>query len=318
MKILRMIGTSTLAALLGLFLASCTAAAYVLGPVDLPQDLDRYLLQTEGRLPGITPGAEKTIAWAGRPGAKTPVAIIYLHGFTATRQEVAPVYEKVARVLDANVYYTRLTGHGMSGEALGAATLNDWVNDAGEAYQIGTRIGDRIVVAATSTGAPLALWLASQETPAIAALVLASANMKPADANTELLLWPWPVPGLVLRLAVGPYRTVPSKSDLDARYWTKRYPSKALLPMMATVKLGRQLKLQSIHVPSLWVYTDKDDVVSLEELKKCYQRIGSGKKRLLDIPDAKGHVLAGAIQSPRTTDEMAAAVIAFLGEAGIR
>lgn len=128
-------------AVLSLSLASCADTRYTLRRIALPQDLDRYLREEEAGVPGITPGAEKSIVWAGKPGAKTPFSIIYLHGFTATRQEVAPVYDLVARSIGANVFYTRLTGHGMSGEALAAATLDDWINDTWEAYEIGERIG---------------------------------------------------------------------------------------------------------------------------------------------------------------------------------
>jgi hypothetical protein len=36
------------------------------------------------------PGAEKKIIWAGEAAQKTPLSIVYLHGFSATRQERAP------------------------------------------------------------------------------------------------------------------------------------------------------------------------------------------------------------------------------------
>jgi pimeloyl-ACP methyl ester carboxylesterase len=309
------------AALLVLFLISCVDAHSPTKPMNLPENLDAYLKDREAGIPGITPGSEKTIVWAGAPGVKTPFSIIYLHGFTATRQELAPVYDEVARAVGANIFYTRLTGHGMSGEALAAATLDDWVNDTREAYRIGERIGDRVIVAATSTGAPLALWLAALgaagAAPRVAALVLASANVKPADPAAELLLWPWPVPNIVLGAFVGPVRTVPAKNEMDARYWTKRYPSKALVAMMATVKLGRSVALSAITVPSLWVYSDRDDVVSIPEMKKYYQRIGSTKKRLVEIPGAAGHVLAGSILSPATTGDMVTLVSTFLKESVI-
>ena len=155
--------------------------------------------------------------------------------------------------------------------------------------------------------------------PTVAALVLASANVKPADPGAELLLWPWPVPSIILsairRVLSAP---CPRENDLDARYWTKRYPSRALVTMMATVKLARKVRLEGITVPSLWIYTNRDDVVSIPELKKYYARIGSARKRLVEIPNAAGHVLAGAIMSPATTGEMASLVSSFLRETVIQ
>jgi esterase/lipase len=279
---------------------------------DLPEDLDQYLRQKESRIPGITAGAEKTIVWAGRPGQKTALSIIYLHGFTATRQEIAPVFDRVARSMGANLFYTRLAGHGVPGDELGKVTVKDWMDDAWEAYRIGSRIGDRVIVAAMSTGVPLALWLAAQKTPEIVSLTLASANMKLADPLTELLLWPWPVPSLILRLAVGRYRTVPSQNELDARFWTKTYPSTCLVTLMETLRLARRLAIETITIPSLWIYAARDDLVDLSEIKKCYARIGSTTKKLVEIADATGHALAGDILSPGTTDLVVQEVLAFL------
>ena len=87
--------------------------------------------------------------------------------------------------------------------------------------------------------------------------------------------------------------------------------------MMATVKLGRKVALRDITVPSLWLYTDRDDVVSIPELKKYYERIGSARKRLVELPGATGHVLAGEILSPATTGDMVSLVSSFLKESVI-
>jgi hypothetical protein len=56
----------------------------------LPADLDSYLAQTEGLYPDIKVGAEKTILWADPQHQQTDLAIVYLHGFSASRQETAP------------------------------------------------------------------------------------------------------------------------------------------------------------------------------------------------------------------------------------
>jgi hypothetical protein len=57
-------------------------------PITLPDDLDNYLAASEARFTDIRPGTEKTIVWANPSEKdKTPVSIVYLHGFSATRQE---------------------------------------------------------------------------------------------------------------------------------------------------------------------------------------------------------------------------------------
>ena len=101
--------------------------------------------------------------YAGYPKSKIPISIIYLHGFSATRQETKPVSDIVAQELGANLYYTKLTGHGQDWQALAKATVNDWLNDTVEALEIGRQLGDKVVVIGTSTGESLAVWLASNE-----------------------------------------------------------------------------------------------------------------------------------------------------------
>ena len=50
----------------------------------------------------------------------------------------------------------RLAGHGRSGAAMAEPLAGDWIEDMAEAMAIGRRLGDRVVVIATSTGGTLA------------------------------------------------------------------------------------------------------------------------------------------------------------------
>jgi len=127
-QLLRWFGVAVLVTLFG------AVAGLLLGPVpqvDLtPQfndeiigdDLDAWLEKQEQAFPGIIPGTERQIVWAGPKGVKTPLAVVYLHGFSGTSVDISPVHDVVARELGANLYYSRLNGHGLDGPALGAAT----------------------------------------------------------------------------------------------------------------------------------------------------------------------------------------------------
>ena len=99
-----------------LLLSACaTKTAQEPTAPDLPDDLDAYLKQTEARFTDLRPNNEKLIVWADpSKKAKTPLSIIYLHGFSACRLEVAPLCDIVAHDLGANLFYTRLSGHGRS------------------------------------------------------------------------------------------------------------------------------------------------------------------------------------------------------------
>ena len=130
----------------------------------LPPDLESYIRMSEARYPDITPGTEKTIIWAAPDKKeKTAIAIAYLHGFSATRQETAPLSEKVAAELGANLFYSRLRGHGRTGRALSQVTVSDWLSDGQEAIEIGKRIGDRVLLMGSSTGATLCAWMSLQQ-----------------------------------------------------------------------------------------------------------------------------------------------------------
>ncbi|MBN1699282.1 MAG: alpha/beta hydrolase [Spirochaetales bacterium] len=278
-------------------------------PVDLPEDLDDYLFEKEKNVPGLTPGTEKKIVWAGAPGEKTDSAFLYIHGFSATRQETVPVADRVAAFFNANLYYTRLKGHGRDGDALAEACAGDWISDIWEAWEIGRRIGRKNVIIAVSTGAPLAAWLATKVT-GLSALVLISPNFEPADKAARLLLLPWG--NLIARLSVGKYYHFEPQNSLHEKYWTSAYRSGALLQMMATCRLGWKADLESISIPILCLYTENDRVISIPKLKHAYERFGSGIKKIINVGKARDHNMTGSIISPETVDDVVDIIEAFL------
>ncbi|NBU26203.1 MAG: alpha/beta fold hydrolase [Gammaproteobacteria bacterium] len=282
--------------------------------------LERGLQDSEARFTDIVPGAEKAIVWAHPDRRRTRLSVIYLHGYTATRQEVAPLCDQLAAALGANLYYTRLTGHGRSPAALGAAEADDWLRDAAEALAIGQALGERVIVVGTSTGGTLALWLAQQpRASAIAAQLLISPNLGPRDERATLLAGPW---GRQLqRLLIGEeYRWQPA-NERQAVFWTWRYPARALVPMMALVKEVRDSPLESVRVPTLVLHSPDDAVVSPARIEAAYARLGSSAKRIvtvMDSGDRSHHVLAGDILSPQSTRAVLGTMLEFLGGLGLR
>lgn len=285
-----------------------------LHPLDLPDDLDEYLRQGESRFDDIVRGAEKTIIWAGKPGQKTPISVVSLHGFSATRQETAPLAEEVAARLGANLYYDRFTGHGRNGEALATASVNDWLNDANEALEIGRRLGEKVVVIGTSTGGTAATWLSAQpDNDELHAVILISPNFAPQNRMSELLTWTWGEQ--IARLIIGRQRSWEPDNELQARYWTESYPTQALLPMMALVKLTRDSPLEDASAPLLVIYSPDDQVVNHTSTDEAFQRYGAPLKEIYiveDSADPSDHVIAGDIRSPNTTAEVREAILSFL------
>lgn len=283
----------------------------------LPDNIDNHIQSLESRFSDIRPDTEKTILWANPESpTKTPIALVYLHGFSATRQEIAPVSDIVAKSLGANLFYTRLTGHGRDANAMAELTVNAFLNDAVEALEIGRKLGDKVILIGTSTGGTLATWLATYDkSNTIAALILISPNYGPKRMESELLLLPWGY--TVLQLVEGPVYRFEPYNDLQQQYWTTQYPSEALLPMMGLVKLTRDKDFSKIQQPVLTMYSPKDDMVSADAIQSYYSQLGSKTKKLVPITksgDPQNHVLAGRIMSPETTKEVANNIIKFIQE----
>lgn len=283
-------------------------------PQDITQ-LDAWLQSSEKAFTGLKLGTAKGIGWAGQAGERTPWAVVYLHGFSASRLETAPLADTVAQSLGANVYHTRLTGHGLdSVEAMGQASVQDWMADAVEALQIGKTLGDKVLVVGVSTGATLATWAAlGPQAKDMAAMVFISPNFAPKDKRANLINGPW---GQQIALALeGPVRGWTPDSPDEANAWTTRYATRAIFPMMALVKAVRESNLAAVQTPLLMLYSEADEVVDPQESKAAFARLGSASKSLqvVDYSTSKGqHVLAGAIKAPTAVAPMADSIVQWV------
>jgi len=289
-------------------------------PPGSPAELADSLTARESALGDVTPGAEKHVVFARLDApARTPLAVVYLHGFSATRQEVSPLPELLADSLGANLFLTRLTGHGRGSEAMAESTLNDWLRDVEEALAVGGRLGERIVLMGTSTGATLALWAAAEPRwrSRLAGVLLMSPNLGLPDPRARILLWPWG--GVLARLVEGPERSFEPRNALQERYWTTRYPTEALLPMMAAVRMIEQTPLGAVEAPILVAYDPDDTVVDPGETERRFPDLGSQWKRLqpVTVPEgADAHVIAGDILNPALTLPLLTEMLDFLRAVG--
>ncbi len=290
-------------------------------PVEVPDDVDSWLAQSEADVSGIRPGDGKAVVWADSAGVRTPTAVVYLHGFSADRHEFDPVPKRLADSLGANLFFTRFTGHGRDGEAMADVDGGDWFQDVAEAVAVGRRLGDRVVLLGTSTGGTLATWAAGQKglKDDIAALILISPNFHPKDRTTRLLLWPWGE--YLVKLVVGPERCWEAYNAEQGRHWTTCYPTEALLPMMGLVERVRTMPLEEVTAPTLVLYSGEDEVVDPGATMAAFGRLGAAPKLLLPFhgsTDPSHHLLAGDIMSPDTNDAILLPMLTFLRDAGIR
>jgi len=114
-------------------------------------------------------------------GVKAPHAVLLLHGYSGSTYEWKTV---VAGLKAAGIpYYAPLmTGYGLNNfDLLSSVKAADWLRDAENAYQVLAAIADEVSVVGHSTGANLAIHVASRNP--VKHLVLSGPNLYPAASD---------------------------------------------------------------------------------------------------------------------------------------
>lgn len=281
-------------------------------------DLDVYLRHREALHAVIKPGLAKTILWSDpATRSKTPLSLVYLHGFSASRKDITPVVETLAGTLAANVFLTRLAAHGRATpNEFATVSPQDWLDDAREALAIGRRIGDRVILIGTSTGALLATMAALEDKSLdIAALVLLSPNFAIRDRRATFMSGP--LGRLPARIVIGRNYSFQPDSLGHADFWTTQYPSQAIVALMDLVNHARSIHLGGLTVPTLIIFTDKDTVVDTAAIRDRFDEIGSPTKLIVDLPEATRHELTGDALAPQTVRPVLERITAFLSDNGL-
>ena len=282
----------------------------------LPDDIDTYLRSSEtaaSRKYPLIPATEKRVRWQA-PGIKTELAVVYFHGFSATRQEIAPTTELIADRLGANLFETRLTGHGRQDGAMLDTTAENWLADAAEALAVGTHIGDRVVLVGTSTGATLAIAMAGHPLMrSVDSIVLLAPNFAPIDPAAQWLTRP--AGPVVARLVAGETRTWVPHNEEQARYWSTSYPTEAIVEVMRLVDRANSPEARKFTQNLLMMISPDDRVVSAEAAIAAFGRISARRKEVVIVDEAgdpSNHVLAGRILSPQSTERVVDTIVGFV------
>lgn len=279
--------------------------------------VDVYLAAQEARFDDITEGVQKQVVWAGEAEVKTPLSILYVHGFSATAQEIRPVPDEVAEALGANLIYTRLRGHGRPGAALAEATVGGWMNDVAEGLAIARKTGDKVLVISTSTGGTLMGAAAVDQAMMqdVAGVVFISPNF--ALNNPVAPLLTWPAARYWLPLLAGENRDWEPRNEDHGTYWTTSYPSVAVMPMGALIKAVDALDLSEVNTPALFIYATADEVVRADVTKAVSAEWGGPVQTVNPVmgdgDDPQSHVIAGDIMSPGQNASTVAAIVDWAG-----
>lgn len=142
-------------------------------PHSLPADFDSFYAMKlkQSKEKGARPGCEEKL---NRFGPKTEYAILYLHGYGASRAEGEESIDRFANKLHANTYYVRLPGHGTNMEDQASVSYTDYLDESEEALQMMPALGEKIIIVGTSMGALLATHLAAEHPDKLYALIIAS------------------------------------------------------------------------------------------------------------------------------------------------
>ena len=266
--------------------------------------LDYHLQSQESFVPNIRSQINKQIIWASNTNTKAKISLVFIHGFSATRAELSPVIEILAKELQANVFFTRLKGHGQNGKALGDATFNDWMKDTTDAIDIGKVIGDEIILIGCSTGCSL-IHVALEHVSKIKAAIYVSPNFGPKSFKGQLLRAPgarWFIPLLFGK----EYFFIPKNAEYE-RCWTTRYPTKALFAVKDSVVAAQKIKHKKIKVPILFWFSDDDKIVSAKATRKIISKMGNNvsvhNPILTSKDDPSKHGVLGEILSAFQTKD---------------
>jgi esterase/lipase len=262
------------------------------------------LVQAGEKLHKIKPNNEAKIIWADSGHQQTEYAIVYLHGFSASQMEGAPIHENMAKAFHCNLYLARLAEHGIdSTDDLINLTPENYWESAKHAYAIGKKLGKKVIIMSTSTGGTLSLQLAAAY-PEIAGLIMYSPNIEINNPAAPLLNNPW---GLQIARLVkgGDFANIQFKNSEYPKYWNIHYRLESTVALQNLIEATMtKEQFAKVHQPSLVLYyykdeANQDNVVKVSAIKKMFSEIATpdSLKKAVAIPNAGNHVIASPIVS---------------------
>ena len=275
--------------------------------------IEKHIASIEAKVHNLRPNIQKKILWAHKAAKKTSLSIVFVHGFSATRAELSPVIEQIAFALKANVFFTRLTGHGQDGEALSSATFEDWTLDTNEAISVGELIGDEVILIGSSTGCSLIHSLLEYQVK-IKSVIYVSPNFGPSSFRGHFLRVPgakWFIP-----LILGKEHSFVPKNSEHERCWTTSYPTEALFAVKDSVVAASLANHKNIKLPVLFWFSDNDKVVSARDTRRIIAKMGENVEVFNPIlspkDDPSKHGVLGDILSPTKTAQGVKKIIEWI------
>ncbi|MEM9886143.1 MAG: alpha/beta hydrolase [Bacteroidota bacterium] len=282
------------------------------------EGVEQYVAEQESKVPNIKPDNESEIVWLDSM-RKTEYAIVYLHGYSASKGEGEPIHRNIAKKYSCNLYLPRLFQHGLDNEdAFLKLTPKGLVESAKEAIAVGKEIGEKVILMSTSTGSTLSIFLATED-PSIHSLVMMAPNIELADPTSHLINEPWGKQ--LMRTIVGSdYRTWEAP-EAALQYWTTKNRIEGLIALRTLMDKSMTEEIFSkIDIPTLILAyykseEEQDDVVSVSAMEDFLTKIKTpeDQKAMVKVANAGTHPL-GSKYMNENWEDVERAIDDFLSE----
>lgn len=258
---------------------------------------------------GVRQGDEERLV--RRTSGRSPVSVLYVHGFGASRAEGEAVVDPMAEALGANTLYLRLPGHGLDDpDAHAAPDFGDYLDEVEEGFQAARLLGDRVLVVGTSLGGLLSTWLAARHPDEVAGLILASPFFAFRDPMAAVLLHR-PIAPPLIRALYGEDRSAAWTEDPEhrkqegyERHWTIDQRYAAVFDLAALRRyIAKKETFEAVRAPVLlfYYYRDaehQDEAASVAAMTAAFEDMGGKggrheQSRLVQVADGS-HVLFSA------------------------
>ncbi len=269
-------------------------------------DLEKEIDKSEKAVPGLKPDNQARIVWADTANkAKTKIAFLYIHGFSASQEEGDPVHRNIAEKYKSNLYLSRLQEHGID---RGDSTMinldaESYEESAEKALAIAKMLGDEVIIIGTSAGGALTTFMASRH-PEIKAIILYSPCIELYDKSASLINKPW---GLqILRKVIGNNNMIEEQESPEhGNYWQLNYRLEGLVALQNFI--SNTMKPETFYKVTCPVFlgyyykseTEQDMTVSVPAMLKMFDELGTPSefKVKTAFPETGAHVLTSPIRS---------------------
>jgi len=276
-----------------------TSGSYTYSSTVLPSTFDEFykMKLNKSKELNVRPRNEERLI---RYAVKTPIAILYIHGYGASRAEGEHVVDRISAMFKANTYYLRLPGHGTNIDDHAKTTGKEHLDEVITTLKMMCTLGDKVIVIGTSMGGVLGTYAAAEYPELVDALILNSPAYQFASTPAKMAAF-YPMFKLVTTLMErAPSFPIPAAEDNWSLYWYYDDYMRALRQLYQLQKLTSKEPVYSrVTGPVLLQYYYKDEnnqdtAASVPDMKRAYKSFNKGTPNPLsrEIPyDVGGHVL---------------------------